>query len=129
MNSGQTVFRQLFQYLPRHEFNACVHRYRGERWAKSFSTFDQLLCLAYAQLTGRESLREEAMGSGLDNLTLIQIIKLSSPDPIDFFLRLMPSRAISVNRVTKHFICFVDLFEFLLCITYSWPLPKTCLTS
>ena len=58
MNSGHTVFRQLLQYLPRHEFNVCVSRYRGEYWAKSFSTFDQFLCLAYAQMAGRESLRD-----------------------------------------------------------------------
>ena len=58
MNSGYTVFRQLLQYLPRHEFNVCVSRYRGEYWAKSFSTFDQFLCLAYAQMAGRESLRD-----------------------------------------------------------------------
>ena len=58
MNSGHTVFRQLLQYLPRHEFNVCVTRYRGEYYAKSFSTFDQLLCLAYAQMAGRESLRD-----------------------------------------------------------------------
>ena len=58
MNSGHTVFRQLLQYLPRHEFNVCVNRYRGEYWAKSFSTFDQFLCLAYAQMAGRESLRD-----------------------------------------------------------------------
>ena len=58
MNSGHTVFRQLLQYLPRHEFNVCVSRYRGEYCAKSFSTFDQFLCLAYAQMAGRESLRD-----------------------------------------------------------------------
>lgn len=58
MNSGHTVFRQLLQYLPRREFNVCVSRYRGEYWAKTFSTFDQFLCLAYAQMTGRESLRD-----------------------------------------------------------------------
>lgn len=58
MNSGHTVFRQLIQYLPRHEFNVCVSRYRGEYWAKRFSTFDQFLCLAYAQMAGRESLRD-----------------------------------------------------------------------
>ncbi|MFC1614535.1 IS4 family transposase [Gemmatimonadota bacterium] len=58
MNTGQTVFRQLLQFLPRHEFNLCVHRYRGEYRARSFSAFDQLLCLAYAQLSGRESLRD-----------------------------------------------------------------------
>jgi IS4 transposase len=58
MNSGHTVFRQLLQFLPRHDFNVCVHRYRGEYWVKKFSTFDQFLCLSYAQMSGRESLRE-----------------------------------------------------------------------
>ena len=58
MNSGHTVFRQLLQFLPRHDFKVCVHRYRGEYWVKKFSTFDQFLCLSYAQISGRESLRE-----------------------------------------------------------------------
>jgi transposase len=58
MNNGQTVLRQLLQFLPRHEFNLCVSRYRGEYRTRSFSAFDQLLCLAYAQLSGRESLRD-----------------------------------------------------------------------
>ena len=58
MNSGQTVFRQLLQFLPRHDFNLCVHHYRGDYRSRSFSTFDQFLCLAYAQMTGRESLRD-----------------------------------------------------------------------
>lgn len=58
MNTGQTVFRQLLQYLPRYEFNVCVRRYRGEYWIKSFSSFDQFLCLGYAQMSGREGLRD-----------------------------------------------------------------------
>ena len=58
MNSGHTVFRQLLQMLPRHEFDLCVRRYRGNYRSRSFSTFDQFLCLAYAQMTGRESLRD-----------------------------------------------------------------------
>ncbi len=58
MNSGQTVFRQLLQLLPRHDFNLCVRRYGGDYRARSFSTFDQFLCLAYAQMSGRESLRD-----------------------------------------------------------------------
>ena len=70
MNSGKNVFRQLLQFLPRHEFNLCVRRYRGEHWAKSFTTFDQFLCLAYAQVTGRESLRdiETCLNSHRDKL-------------------------------------------------------------
>ena len=58
MHTGPTVFKQLLQHLPRYEFNLCVQRYRGEYWAKSFSTFNQFLCLAYAQMAGRESLRD-----------------------------------------------------------------------
>jgi hypothetical protein len=58
MNSGQTVFRQLLQFLPRHDFNLCVQRYRGDYRVRSFSAFDQFLCLAYAQMSGRESLRD-----------------------------------------------------------------------
>jgi hypothetical protein len=58
MNTGQTVFRQLIQYLPRHEFNVCVRRYRGEYWVKKFTSFDQFLCLGYAQMSGREGLRD-----------------------------------------------------------------------
>jgi hypothetical protein len=58
MNSGHTVFRQLLQFLPRHDFNVCVHRYQGEYRARKFSTFDQFLCLSYAQMSGRDSLRE-----------------------------------------------------------------------
>ena len=58
MHSGKTVFKQLLQFLPRYEFNLCVSRYRGEHWVKKFSTYDQFLCLAYAQMAGRESLRD-----------------------------------------------------------------------
>jgi hypothetical protein len=58
MHSGQTVFKQLLQHLPRYEFNLCVSRYSGEHWAKTFSTYDQFLCLAYAQMASRESLRD-----------------------------------------------------------------------
>jgi hypothetical protein len=58
MHSGKTVIKQLLEYLPRYEFNLCVNRYRGEHWAKKFSTYDQFLCLAYAQIAGRESLRD-----------------------------------------------------------------------
>jgi hypothetical protein len=70
MNSGKTVFRQLLQFLPLHDFNVYVRRYRGERWVKSFTTFDEFLCLTYAQLSGRESLRdfETCLNSHRDKL-------------------------------------------------------------
>ena len=58
MNSGKTVFAQLIQYLPRYEFNQCVLRYHGNHKVRSFSCMDQFLCMAFAQLTYRESLRD-----------------------------------------------------------------------
>lgn len=58
MNIGRTVFSQLIDYLPAKEFHKCVERYRGDHYIKSFSCWDQLLSMAFAQLTYRESLRD-----------------------------------------------------------------------
>ena len=58
MNSGRTVFSQLMDYFPRYEFRQCVARYNGNYRAKSFSCLDQFICMAFAQLTFRESLRD-----------------------------------------------------------------------
>jgi transposase len=55
---GQLVFTQLMSFLPRREFNACVDKYRGDRRSRGFSCRDQFLCLGFAQLTYRESLRD-----------------------------------------------------------------------
>ena len=58
MNSGRTVFAQLVEFLPVHEFRKCVDRYRGEYKVQKFTCLDQFLCMAFAQLTFRESLRD-----------------------------------------------------------------------
>ena len=58
MNSGKTVFTQLLQYLPRYELDKCIKRYKGNYRVKNFSCWNQFLCMAFAQLTGRESLRD-----------------------------------------------------------------------
>ncbi len=58
MNSGTTVFAQLIEFLPSHEFRRCVERYNGNYKVKSFSCWDQFLSMAFAQLTYRESLRD-----------------------------------------------------------------------
>jgi hypothetical protein len=58
MHSGALVFAQLMEFLPRHEFNTCVRRYGGDRRHRGFSCRDQFLCMAFAQLTFRESLRD-----------------------------------------------------------------------
>ena len=58
MNLGRTVFSQLVNFLPTYQFQICVDRYQGNRYVKEFSCWDQFLCLAFAQLTYRESLRD-----------------------------------------------------------------------
>src|SRR6266481_6481684 len=58
MNEGRTVFSQLMDFLPLHQFRQCVERYSGNYKIQSFTCLDQFLCLAFAQLTFRESLRD-----------------------------------------------------------------------
>lgn len=58
MNTGRIIFSQLMYFLPRHEFNKCVRRYRGNYRVRKFSCYNQYLCMAFAQLTYRGSLRE-----------------------------------------------------------------------
>ena len=58
MYSGQLVFAQLMEHLPLHTFRRCVQRYPSKYPTKTFSHLDQFLCMAFAQLTYRESLRD-----------------------------------------------------------------------
>ena len=58
MNQGRTIFSKLIEHVPHKEFTRCVQRYEGERYVKSFSCMDQYLCMAFAQLASRESLRD-----------------------------------------------------------------------
>jgi len=58
MYTGRLVFSQLMDFLPKHQFRRCVNRYNGNRYMKSFSCLDQFLCMAFAQLSYRVSLRD-----------------------------------------------------------------------
>ncbi len=58
MYSGKLVFAQVMEHLPLHTFRRIVSRYEGQRKVQSFSCLDQFLCMAFAQLTFRESLRD-----------------------------------------------------------------------
>lgn len=57
-NSGKFVFSHILNFMPKHEFDQCVLRYGGNYRTRSFSCYDQFLCMAFAQLTSRESLRD-----------------------------------------------------------------------
>ena len=58
MNTGRTVFSQLMDFLPLKEFRRCVERYKGNYYLKYFSCLEQFFCMAFAQLSYRESLRD-----------------------------------------------------------------------
>ena len=58
MQSGRTVFAELMTYVSPRTFRTCVDRYAGDYKAARFSCWDQYLCMAFAQLTYRESLRD-----------------------------------------------------------------------
>ena len=58
MFSGKLVFAQLMEHLPLHTFRRCVQRYPSNYPTKTFSHLDQFFCMAFAQLTYRESLRD-----------------------------------------------------------------------
>ena len=58
MNEGRTVFAQLLDFLPKYEFDKCVARYHGNFRVRKLPAYEQILVLAFAQLTWRESLRD-----------------------------------------------------------------------
>lgn len=73
MNFGRTLFSQLMDHVSPHEFRKCVARYDGNRRVRTFSCWDQFLCMAFAQLTFRQSLRDivsclRSAGPGLYHL-------------------------------------------------------------
>jgi len=70
MDTRQPVFAQLMEFLPRYNFQKCVQRYHGQYKIISFTCWDQFLCMAFAQLTYRESLRdiEACLRSAQQNL-------------------------------------------------------------
>jgi len=58
MNEGKLVFSQLISFLPKRQFRRIVKKYQGNYYLKSFSCWDQFLCMIFAQLSHRESLRD-----------------------------------------------------------------------
>lgn len=58
MNTGRIVFSQLLDFLPKKQLDKCIRQYSGNHRTKTFSCFDQFLCMAFAQITFRQSLRD-----------------------------------------------------------------------
>ena len=58
MYTGKIIFSQVMNFLPMDKFRECVERYHGNYKIQSFSCLDQFICMTFAQLTYRESLRD-----------------------------------------------------------------------
>jgi len=58
MNQGKFVYSQLTDFLPKRIFDGLVEKYHGNKYTKHFSCWNQLLCMIFGQLTGRDSLRD-----------------------------------------------------------------------
>ncbi len=61
MNEGKYVFSQIMEFIDHNDFNRCVERYRGDRRARHFSCWKQFLCMAFGQMTHRESLSDTVL--------------------------------------------------------------------
>ena len=61
MYQGRIVFSQLLDFLPRKSFRTCVKRYKGNYRIRSLTCYEQFLCMAFAQLTYRDSLRDTVL--------------------------------------------------------------------
>jgi hypothetical protein len=58
MNQGKYIFAQLTDFLPRRQFDSIVEKYSGNKYVKSFTCWNQMLCMVFGQLTARESMRD-----------------------------------------------------------------------
>ena len=58
MNKGKTLLAQVMDFVPKYEFDKIVAKYHGNYKAQEFSCWEQYICMAFAQLTQRESLRD-----------------------------------------------------------------------
>jgi hypothetical protein len=58
MNQGRITFSQIIDFASQDIFKVCVNRYQGTLKAKDFSCWKQFLCLAFGQLTHRESMSD-----------------------------------------------------------------------
>jgi len=61
MNQGKYIFTQLTDFLPRRVFHRIVEKYNGNKYVKSFTCWNQMLCMVFGQLTSRESMRDLMM--------------------------------------------------------------------
>lgn len=73
MNRGKYVFAQLFEFVSHNDFIKCVNKYNGNYKTKHFSCWKQFLCMAFGQLTHRESLSDTILCLNANNTKLYHL--------------------------------------------------------
>ena len=58
MNQGKYVFAQLTEFLPHRVFDRIVEKYNGNKYVRTFTCWNQMLCMVFGQLTSRDSMRD-----------------------------------------------------------------------
>ena len=58
MNQGKYIFSQLMEFLPRRTFDGIVKNHEGNKYIRSFTCWNQMLCMVFGQLTSRDSMRD-----------------------------------------------------------------------
>ncbi len=62
MNQGKYIFSQLTEFLPQRTFDGIVNKYEGNKYIRSFTCWNQMLCMVFGQLTSRDSMRDLMLG-------------------------------------------------------------------
>lgn len=73
MNQGRSLFAQIIEYIPHPQLAGCIRRYRGNKRSRGFTCHDQLLCMAFAQMTFRDSLRDAVCSLRASGSTLYHL--------------------------------------------------------
>lgn len=58
MNQGKYIFAQLTEFLPRRVFDGIVENHEGNKYVRTFTCWNQMLCMIFGQLTNRDSMRD-----------------------------------------------------------------------
>ena len=73
MNQGKYVFSQIFEFVSHNDFYTFVEKYDGDHKTKHFSCWKQFLCMAFGQLTHRESLSDTIICIGANSKKLYHL--------------------------------------------------------
>jgi hypothetical protein len=100
MNNGKYVFAQVASFLPARIFDKCVLQYGGNKWVKHFTCWNQLMCMMFGQLSGRESLRDLLITVSAHPINII-IWALERMYPVQIYHWLMSKGIVAFMNLSR----------------------------